>query len=182
MTMPEIQSYSTLDDAIALAEFAHRNQKDQAGEPYIRHPMRVLRAVQEQGARAYVQIAAVLHDVTEDTKYTPEMLLDLGVLPAAVDIIKLVDRHRSAEVFHGRNKARDREWDPGNKRYWYPALGPDAEDVFYYVEIRKNPGALQLKLADIGDNSLPWRVVYLPQEKQDRLRTKYEKATRLLTE
>lgn len=171
--MPRIQSYSTLDDAIALAEFAHRNQRDQAGEPYIRHPMRVLRALQEQGARSYVQIAGVLHDVTEDTRYTPGMLLDLGVLPAAVDIIKLVDRHYSKY-----------QWahDSANM---YHAHGLEMEltaDEYYYFHIRNNPGALQLKLCDIGDNLLPWRVVYLPPQKQKHLKEKYETAIKLLTE
>lgn len=177
-----IQTFSSLDDAIALAEFAHRNQRDQSGAPYIRHPMRVLAAVQEQGAPPYVQIAAVLHDVTEDSAYTPQILLDLGVLPAAVDIVKLLDRHVSGAKFHALNIGRDSEYDSPKRRAWYPSLGPDAQDEFYYAEIRNNPGALQGKLADIGDNRLPWRVVYLPRERQIRLDIKYTKALKLLTE
>jgi hypothetical protein len=170
-----IQTFPSLDDAIALAEFAHRNQRDQAGEPYIRHPMRVLRAVQEQGAAPYVQIAAVLHDVTEDTAYTPAMLLSLGVLPAAVDIIKLVDRDYSELLFLD-SRPEWRAMSRSSQEY------KDARDDFYYFYIRLNPGALQLKLADIGDNQLPWRVVYLPQAKQAYLREKYTKAIKLLTE
>lgn len=171
--MPRIQSYSTLDDAIALAEFAHRNQKDQAGEPYIRHPMRVLRALQEQGARSYEQIAGVLHDVTEDTRYSPAMLLELGVLPAAVDIIKLVDRHYSKY-----------QW-AHDSAILYQEHGVHmamSADEYYYYHIRQNPGALKLKLCDIGDNSLPWRVVYLPPAKQKHLGEKYTLALKLLTE
>ena len=165
-----LQTYSSLDDAIALAEFAHRNQRDQSGAPYIRHPMRVLQAVQEQGAPPYVQIAAVLHDVTEDTKYTPDILLDLGVLPAAVDIVRLVDRHVSKLAWITLSKGVAIRHFPGSA------------DEFYYAQIRRNPGALQVKLADIGDNRLPWRLVYLPQTKQDRLNEKYTKAIKLLTE
>lgn len=171
--MPTLQTYSSLDDAIALAEFAHRNQRDQSGAPYIRHPMRVLAAVQEQGAPPYVQIAAVLHDVTEDTKYTPEMLLELGILSAAVDIIKLVDRKHS-RALHVRTATRH-----------YQEFGSDWDtgvDEYYYMQIRENPGALQVKLADIGDNRLPWRVVYLPLTKQKHLNDKYTKALKLLTE
>ena len=40
------QKFKTLNDVIALAEFAHRNQTDQAGMPYIDHPRRVIQAVQ----------------------------------------------------------------------------------------------------------------------------------------
>ena len=56
-----MQTFKTLDDAIALAKFAHRNQTDKAGLPYIDHPLRVLEKVKAQGALPYVQIAAVLH-------------------------------------------------------------------------------------------------------------------------
>lgn len=161
-----LQTYSTLDDAIALAEFAHRNQRDKSGASYIKHPMRVLAAVQEQGAPPYVQIGAVLHDVTEDTTFTPEMLLDMGVLPAAVEIIRLVDRHVSRLVYEEKREQHSIACTP---------------DEFYYLQIRKNPGALQVKLADIGDNLLPWRLTYLPEATQDRLRYKYTKAIELLT-
>jgi hypothetical protein len=168
-----LQTFPSLDDAIALAEFAHRNQRDQSGAPYIRHPMRVLQAVQEQGAPPYVQIAAVLHDVTEDTAYTPEMLIDLGILPAAVDIIRLVDRHVSRAIFDELAEPTHTTSLSELKRL---------ADKFYYSQIRNNPGALQVKLADIGDNRLPWRLVYLPQAKQDYLNDKYTKAIKLLTE
>ena len=173
--MPEPKPFDTLDDAIAIAELAHRNDRDQAGEPYIRHPMRVLRAVQEQGAPPYVQIGAVLHDVTEDTRFTPEMLLALGVLPSAVDIIKLVDRGHSEKLF----RAAHDEWtDVPRSDQAYK----DARDEYYYFHIRQNEGATQLKLADIADNSLLWRVVYLPRAKQIYLNDKYTKARKLLTE
>jgi len=49
-----MQKYNTLQDAIALAEFAHRNQHDKAGMPFIDHPKRVLASVQAQGVQPYV--------------------------------------------------------------------------------------------------------------------------------
>jgi len=91
-----MQKFKTLSDVIALAEFAHRNQVDKAGLPYIEHPRRVLAKVQAQGALPYVQMAAILHDVTEDTAFTPEILLTLGVPESAVEIVRLLDRDASA--------------------------------------------------------------------------------------
>src|SRR6478736_1968456 len=88
-----------LADCVRLAEFAHFHQYDKAGNPYIEHPKRVLASVQAQGAQPYVQMAAVLHDVTEDTEFTPEMLLSLGVPEAAVDIVRLVDRGISRKTY-----------------------------------------------------------------------------------
>lgn len=156
----------TLQDCIRLAEFAHFNQTDHSGAGYIDHPKRVLASVQAQGAAPYVQMAAVLHDVTEDTPFTPDMLLAFGVPAAAVDIVRLVDR------------------DISEAKYRESADDPTKEDIdlFYYEQIRNHPGALQVKLADIGDNTQPWRLVYLNSKLQTKLRSKYANATRLLTE
>lgn len=161
-----------LSDCVALAEFAHRNQFDKAGEPYIKHPKRVLASVQAQGGQPYVQMAAVLHDVTEDTPFTPQMLLDLGVPEAAVEIVKLVDRDHSAK------------WYNHTKAQYLDEFGKEwsrTQDEFYYFYIKQNPGAVQVKLADIGDNLQPWRLNYLPAETQVRLQDKYAKAIDLLT-
>ncbi len=64
----------TLEDAIALAALAHRGQVDKAGQPYILHPLRVMLSVEGTEAR----IAAVLHDVVEDTDWTLEKLCAAG--------------------------------------------------------------------------------------------------------
>jgi (p)ppGpp synthase/HD superfamily hydrolase len=113
-------------------------------------------------------MAAILHDVTEDTAFTSQMLLDLGVPEAAVAIVKLVDRDHSAQ-----------EW---ATTYSGGAMSWPSKDDYYYTMIRSNPGAVQVKLADIGDNMQPWRLSYLPPETQDRLRNKYNRAIQLLTE
>lgn len=141
-----MQKFNLLQDAIALAEFAHRNQTDKAGMPYIQHPMRVLAAVQGQGVQPYVQQAAVLHDVVEDTPITCDVLLSLGFSEAAVNLVDILTRR--AEV-------------------------PDEE---YYARIGKNRDATIIKKADIADNTQPWRLVYLDQATQDRLHKKYSKA------
>lgn len=158
----------TLQDCIDLATFAHRHQYDKAGEPYINHPLRVLENVKAQGAQGYVQMAAVLHDVTEDTPFTSEMLVTLGVPEAAVEIVRLVDRDASLEAY--KFLRLDDE----------PEYGGDPA-TFYYDRIRMNPGALQVKLADIMDNLQPWRLAYLPEETQARLKTKYRDAIERLT-
>lgn len=165
----------TLQDCIDLATFAHRHQYDKAGEPYINHPLRVMRGVQAQGAQGYVQMAAVLHDVTEDTPFTPQMLLDLGVPEAAVEIVRLVDRGHSARDYVRQHRPTV---DPRNA---LSTIRREILDEFYYAGIKTNAGAVQVKLADIGDNLQPWRLAYLPPATQDRLRAKYAKAIDQLT-
>jgi len=61
---------STLERAIEIAAGAHAGQQDKAGAPYILHPLRVMLSVKEPAQR----IAAVLHDVVEDTPWTLEQL------------------------------------------------------------------------------------------------------------
>ena len=57
-----------LEEAIKLAVDAHAGQTDKAGAPYILHPLRVM-----QGCGTMEQkIAAVLHDVVEDSAHTFE--------------------------------------------------------------------------------------------------------------
>lgn len=97
------RKYDTLQDAIALAEFAHRGQLDKAGFPYVEHCKRVLANVQAMGARPFVQVAAVLHDVIEDTRFTAAMLRDLGISLAAVVLIEKVSRNLDPSVdYYGR--------------------------------------------------------------------------------
>lgn len=160
-----VQKFKTLADAKALAEYAHRNQVDKAGEPYIDHPSRVLQTVQAQGVQPYVQIAAVLHDVTEDTAFTSSILLDLGFSEAAVKIVRLVDRDHSKMRYE---EARARH------------LIACSEDEFYYLRIKESRDATIVKLADIRDNLSPWRQSYLPEDTQKRLQAKYAKALNIL--
>ena len=166
-----MQKFKTLADAIALAEFAHRNQVDKAGLPYIDHPRRVLEKVKAQGALPYVQMAAILHDVTEDTSFTPEMLLELGIPESAVEIVRLVDRGSSASTW----------WNITAMPPTKEELVKDLQNEFYYQNIRVNPGALTVKLADIEDNLSPWRLSYLTDETQKRLKKKYSKAREILS-
>ncbi len=60
----------TLEDAIILACTAHRQQVDKAGAPYILHPLRVMLGVSGNERR----IAAVLHDVVEDSGIDPAVI------------------------------------------------------------------------------------------------------------
>ncbi len=79
---------STLERAIEIAASAHAGQVDKAGQPYILHPLRVMLSVETVNER----IAAVLHDVVEDTQWTFDALRNEGfseiVLKAVVALTK----------------------------------------------------------------------------------------------
>lgn len=85
---------STLERAISIAAEAHAGQLDKAGQPYILHPLRVMLRVSTEEER----IAAVLHDVVEDTSVTLEQLANEGfsnsVLSAVLALTKLPGENR----------------------------------------------------------------------------------------
>ncbi len=59
--------------AFDLAVDAHKNQRRKSGEPYVFHPIAVAKIVADEvGLGATSIIAALLHDVVEDTEYTVE--------------------------------------------------------------------------------------------------------------
>jgi hypothetical protein len=70
---------STIERAIEIAAAAHAGQVDKAGQPYILHPLRVMLRVSSDAER----MAAVLHDVVEDTPVTLAQLTESG-FPAEV--------------------------------------------------------------------------------------------------
>ena len=138
----------TLNDAIALATSAHDGQVDKSGRPYIGHPLRVMASVTGEHA----QMAAVLHDVIEDTPVTADDLLARGCPTAVVDAVVALSH-----------------------------LPDEPQDV-YLRRVAANPLALSVKRADIADNLAPARMARLDTALQERLQTKYANALRLLDE
>lgn len=61
---------SPVERAIEIAIEAHAGQRDRAGQPYILHPLRVMLAQDDDASR----VVAVLHDVVEDSDWTPDDL------------------------------------------------------------------------------------------------------------
>lgn len=57
-----------LDRAIQIAVQAHSGQKEKKGRPYLLHPIRLMLKMQSK----LEMMAATLHDVVEDTEWTPE--------------------------------------------------------------------------------------------------------------
>ncbi len=78
----------TLEKAIELAAKAHAGQVDRGGHPYILHPLRVMMAVEGE----YVRMAAVLHDVIEDSVYTIGDLVRLGFPQIVIDAVVALSR------------------------------------------------------------------------------------------
>lgn len=74
--LPESQ-VQTLSKAFVVARDAHEGQTRSSGEPYIIHPVAVARILAEMRLDLETLMAALLHDVIEDTPATKEDLAEL---------------------------------------------------------------------------------------------------------
>ncbi|MBQ7739654.1 MAG: bifunctional (p)ppGpp synthetase/guanosine-3',5'-bis(diphosphate) 3'-pyrophosphohydrolase [Eubacterium sp.] len=66
--------YKRIRHAYELAREAHKDQRRRSGEPYIMHPVAVAKILFDMGMDNECIIAALLHDVVEDTKYDIEFI------------------------------------------------------------------------------------------------------------
>ena len=138
-----------LERAIILATRAHAGQIDKAGAPYILRPLRAMLRVNGDARR----IAAVLHDVVEDTAVTLGELRERGF---SDDVVAAVE---------ALTKRPDEEGDAG---------------YFRFVErAARNDVARAVKLADIEDN-LDLSRIAEPGEKDRRRLVMYRRARKLL--
>jgi len=76
-----------VEKALDLAIKAHDGQKRKSGEPYIVHPILVATITAVVSAEEIMVIAALLHDVVEDTSYTLEDIKELF----GADVAHIVD-------------------------------------------------------------------------------------------
>lgn len=72
------QDAEKIRQAFYFAKSAHKGVKRKSGEPYITHPLSVAKiVVGEIGLGSKSVIAALLHDVVEDTEYTVDDIRDM---------------------------------------------------------------------------------------------------------
>jgi (p)ppGpp synthase/HD superfamily hydrolase len=109
---------ATVDDAIAIAARAHKGQQDKAGAPYVLHPLRMMLRMDSGAA----MMAAVLHDVVEDTEWTLERLRGEGFPDEVLEAVDCLT-HREGESYQE-----------------------------FVERVRTNPLARQVKIADLEDN------------------------------
>lgn len=70
--------WEIIKKAFFLAKEAHKGVRRRSGEPYILHPLAVAKiVVTEEGLGVKSTVAALLHDVVEDTSYTVEDIENL---------------------------------------------------------------------------------------------------------
>jgi GTP diphosphokinase / guanosine-3',5'-bis(diphosphate) 3'-diphosphatase len=83
-----------LAEAYRFSEAAHAGQTRQSGDPYISHPLAVAEILADWHLDGQTLMAALLHDVTEDTKVTKDEISDTFGKPVAelVDGVSKLDK------------------------------------------------------------------------------------------
>jgi guanosine-3',5'-bis(diphosphate) 3'-pyrophosphohydrolase len=109
---------STLERAVEVAARAHAGKTDKASQPYILHPLRVMLAVRTPHER----MAAVLHDVVEDTPLTLQDLAAEGFPPEVLEAVRALTKFEGESRIEAAKRAV------------------------------QNPIARAVKLADVADN------------------------------
>ncbi|WP_432156071.1 HD domain-containing protein [Streptomyces sp. bgisy153] len=134
----------TVDDIRDLAERAHAGQTDKIGVPYIEHVRAVAAGLAPFGDE--LVMAGLLHDVVEDTEWTAERLLAVGVPERVVAIVEAVTNEE----------------------------GQAYEDKIR--RIASDPLATLVKIADNAHNSRPDRAAQLPAARRAGFAAKYRAA------
>lgn len=132
-----------------IAMSAHAGQVDKLGVDYIKHP-RAVAARFDPVEQETEHVAALLHDVIEDSPITADDLRLAHIPDAVVDAVVLLTRTKDVA----------------------------ADD--YYVAIRGNEVARQVKLSDIAHNTDPARVANLSTSDKEWFAQKYAHARAML--
>ena len=72
--------------ALQLCFRAHRDQVDKSGLPYVFHPFHLAEQMPDENTT----VAALLHDVVEDTPYTLDALRQMGFAPQVLQALELL--------------------------------------------------------------------------------------------
>ena len=140
-------SYTELTKkAMKIAYDAHHGQLDKGGLPYVFHPWHLAEQMDDEIST----IAALLHDVVEDTDWTLEQLEAEGFPPESMEALGLLT---------------------------HPEGQPYME---YVAGLRHNSVAVKVKLADLRHNSDFTRLSAVTAGQRARLEQKYAPAFALL--
>lgn len=93
---------ATLERAIAIAAEAHAGQVDKAGQPYILHPLRVMLRMSTSTER----MAAVLHDVVEDSSVTLDFLRAEGFPPEVISAVDALTKRQGESRIDAAHRAK----------------------------------------------------------------------------
>ncbi len=169
------EDLALIEKAFLFAQRLHQNQYRVSEEPYIIHPVEVVKILIDLRADTHTLIAGFLHDILEDTDTTPEEIRELfgddvlGLVQAVTKLGKLKFKskeERQAENFRRlfiamANDARviflklaDRLHNMRTLNYMAPAkqqrIAQETLDIFAPLANRLGVGKIKAELEDLS--------------------------------
>ena len=98
-----------VEKAIVFTKKWHDGQKRKTGEPYYTHPLEVAMVTAQYKFKTHMVIAAILHDVVEDSDCTLE-LIEKEFTPRIAEIVGLLTRKHEGKkitIMESMNKIFD---------------------------------------------------------------------------
>lgn len=137
-----------IKSAYNLINKYHKDQLDKGGNPYITH----LEFVSSKMTCQIGKVAALLHDIKEDTPITNEELLSNGISQEIIDIIDILTKKES-DIYM---------------------------DYINRIKNCNNPIAIKIKLADLTHNMDISRIPNPTEKDLNRIKNRYKKAYDIL--
>ena len=171
----------TFTDALIIAAEAHRGTKDAGGVDYIKHPLYLAYKLKQKGFSNEIQMAALLHDVPEDTEVTLKDLEDKGCPESVLEALALLTHVRDQEFVDTQKKYYIEQ--KGMSKREANAKAKDDEYFKYVHKLSRNDIARAVKKEDLRHNGDIRRAsddVYENKYTWNRW-AKYAKALKILT-
>ena len=148
---------SQIEVALEIAMKAHKGQRDLDGMPVILHPL----TVALKGNNESEIVAGLLHDVVEDTDWTFDDLLEAGIKPEVVDVLRLLTHSKDEPYMDYVQRIADSH-NP-------IAINVKCNDLEHNLDrgrrgdhlkqVAKHTAALQLIHRNNGDESAAWDLL-----------------------
>ncbi|MFH5836500.1 HD domain-containing protein [Proteiniclasticum sp. C24MP] len=146
MEKEKLKKLPLFERALILAAGMHAGQKDKGGQPYVMHVIRVMMELEEME----LKVAALLHDLLEDTDLSAEELLSYGFSEDLIGIVRILSRD------------------------------PKEPYMDYIKDLAGDERAIKIKLSDLKDNQNRTRLKEnLSSEDLERME-KYHRAEEYL--
>ena len=134
------EDIKNVGEGFVFAAESHKDQRRYSGDPYVVHTVSVAAILTEMELDSETIVAALLHDVLEDTDATIDDLIQLGLSDEQITAIRLMTKKK----------------------------GDNYDE--YIDRIKGNKIARQVKIKDLEDNMDLTRLLHLEEKDIERLK------------
>lgn len=179
--MDHTMATPSIEDTITFIQAAHGKQEYKPGMPYWQHPVAVMNRLPKDATHEE-KLAALLHDVMEDTPFSRADLEKMGYPKRTLDIAQAVTSHKPPQMmddnaFVAWYRGTIRALVDGTKRIG--TMEQDKPELLSFDPLTHR-GALRVKLADNQENRNPASLLLETPESRAWFCRKYAGVAQML--